>query len=472
MRLFFRIIFIVVIITVLVYGLDYAYFYFQERPARETALQAMPPVQANTRLLVVAPHCDDETLGCAEMIRSTIQAGGQVLVVIVTNGDGFTFAVEEQFKRLFLTSDDYINSGYERQNESVNALKLLGLPERQVLFLGYPDRGMNRMWKEYWDEETPFRSRYTGRDHSPYTNSYHPNAPHAGQVVLADLEKIIREFQPNVILLPHPNDEHPDHAATWAFVTTAVAKIEINGQLPPVSMYTYLVHRGDFPIPHGYLPQLSLLPPRPLFSIYPQQWRNCPIDSEARKIKYRAVYEYDSQIKVPIMSALLKSFIRTNELFAETPIPSIKTAPLTVDLSDGGQWPDSGPVLINPQGIRLLGAIERRAKVSQVFSCTQNDYIWLKLKIPGFLEKKNHYNVTFISFVMQRNQLQRQKQIVNFTSQEADLPPTDIIRSNDEVILKLTVDQLPAFYFVQVITKDRVGALLDATVWQPVFIQR
>lgn len=472
MRIFFRIIFVVVIFAVLVYGFDYAYFYFQERPARETALQPMPPSQAQTRLLVFAPHCDDETLGCAELIHSTIAAGGQVLVAIITNGDGFTFAVEEQFKRLYLTSDDYITSGYERQKESLRALAQLGLPESQVLFLGYPDRGMNRMWKDYWDEANPYFSRYTGRDHSPYTDSYHYNAPHAGQVVLADLEKIITDYQPTVILLPHPNDEHPDHAATWAFVSTAVAKLEITGQLPPVSMYTYLVHRGDFPIPHGYLPQTSLLPPRPLFSIYPSQWRSFPIDPEARKIKYRAVYEYDSQIKVPIMSALLKSFIRTNELFAETPIPTIKTVPLALDLTHGELWQDSGPVLVNPKGVRLLGAIESKAQLSEVYSCAQNNDIWLKLKIPQFMEKKNSYSVTFISFMLQGNQLQREKRVISFAAHDANLQPTEIFLNKDEVILKITLNQMPVFYFFQVTTKDRIGALLDMSVWQPVFIQR
>ena len=46
-----------------------------------------------TRLLVVAPHPDDETLGAGGLIQRVRHAGGAVKVVFMTSGDGFPAGV-------------------------------------------------------------------------------------------------------------------------------------------------------------------------------------------------------------------------------------------------------------------------------------------------------------------------------------------------------------------------------------------
>src|SRR5436309_73025 len=42
-----------------------------------------------TRLLVVAPHPDDEVLAAGGLIHHVVSIGGQVRVVYLTDGDGF-----------------------------------------------------------------------------------------------------------------------------------------------------------------------------------------------------------------------------------------------------------------------------------------------------------------------------------------------------------------------------------------------
>ena len=56
------------------------------------ALAAQPTelaVKRGERLLVVAPHPDDETLGAGGLIQRVLAHGGTVRVMLVTAGDGY-----------------------------------------------------------------------------------------------------------------------------------------------------------------------------------------------------------------------------------------------------------------------------------------------------------------------------------------------------------------------------------------------
>ena len=50
-------------------------------------------MDAGERLLVIAPHPDDETLGAGGLIQRVLERGGTVRVVLVTAGDGYVEAV-------------------------------------------------------------------------------------------------------------------------------------------------------------------------------------------------------------------------------------------------------------------------------------------------------------------------------------------------------------------------------------------
>src|SRR5690242_12652478 len=52
---------------------------------REPASKAAAPLD----VLVVAPHPDDEALGCAGVLLRALEQKQRVGVVLVTNGDGF-----------------------------------------------------------------------------------------------------------------------------------------------------------------------------------------------------------------------------------------------------------------------------------------------------------------------------------------------------------------------------------------------
>lgn len=427
-----------------------------------------------SRVLVIAPHCDDETLGCAGTIQEVVGAGGQVMVVTMTNGDGFTLAVARQFQRLFLTKDDYIQSGYDRQNEFLRALDRLGLDDNHIIFLGYPDRGLWALWNEHWNNSQPYQSWYTGKAYTPYINSYRSNTPYAGEAVIDDLSTIICEFKPNAIFLPHPADEHPDHAATWAFTCAAVTKVVYSGILPKPQLYTYLVHRGDFPIPHWYRPEASLLPPKPLYHNYSWQWYAYTLTSEQESIKEQALNEYVSQLRVPIMSSLLRSFIRRNESFERVDIPAVISQSSDVGLAEINSWMNRKPVLVYPKNVSALGALEHKARIEALDCAVYDTSLWLRFHIPDFLGYHNSYQVSIIGFQLNQGILNRAKRTFYFSSINTDLLPDYIKRFQEDVIIKVPFSErgLPDYFLIQILTKDGLGITIDHTAWQEIQIKR
>ena len=218
--------------------------------------------QKGDRVLVLAPHSDDEALGAAALIKKSLQSGAQVKVVLVTNGDGFRRAVGIEYGTIIPKPDEYINYGYKRQTESISALKSLGMKEQDIVSLGYPDGGISKMWSINWTEADPCFSKYTQTCSSPYNNSYSGETLYAGENLYSDFVKIIEDFEPTVIVYPHSNDRHPDHWAVNAFVKYSI----VRSNYAPQHEWLYLVHRGDWPTPFKRRRNMYLTPPMSLLS--------------------------------------------------------------------------------------------------------------------------------------------------------------------------------------------------------------
>lgn len=320
-------------------GTSGAYYLRLHRVSRELSLAGLPQAPrpaAARRVLVLAPHCDDETLGVGGMIADARRAGAQVTVAFLTNGDGFPLAAGRSLKEVHLSPGDYIRFAERRQQESVAALNELGVPDASVVFLGYPDRGLASLWEENWDPSAPFRSRYTGHTGSPYRRNYTPNAPYCGASLLADLSRLMETTRPTDIYVTHPADDHPDHAIAAAFAQAAVlsARDRDREWARAARLRHYLVHRGDWPLPQGLHADKPLLPPAALAAL-DTKWEVYPLSPEARAAKARALTRYVSQMAV--MRRFLTSFVRENELFGALPEERViadatwKTAPTVRD---------------------------------------------------------------------------------------------------------------------------------------------
>lgn len=82
--------------------------------------------------LVLAPHPDDETLGCGGLIQRKRAAGASVHVTVVTDGAATHDGDEAQT----LTRDAVIAL---RERETIEACAILGVPAEAVSFLRLPD---------------------------------------------------------------------------------------------------------------------------------------------------------------------------------------------------------------------------------------------------------------------------------------------------------------------------------------------
>lgn len=109
-------------------------------PFRLLIVPELPDTDSIQRLLVVAPHCDDEVLVSGGLIREVLARGGRVQVVLITNGDGSFSGTIVEYRKLYPGATDYIRAGSARQQESLNALAALGVPADDVFFLSYPDQ--------------------------------------------------------------------------------------------------------------------------------------------------------------------------------------------------------------------------------------------------------------------------------------------------------------------------------------------
>jgi LmbE family N-acetylglucosaminyl deacetylase len=127
------------------------------------------------RVLVVAPHPDDESIGCGGAICLHRQRGDEVRVVFLTSGERYTDATPQDTNRA------------AREAEADAAGRVLDV--QGVEFLRLPDLGLSE------------------------------NV----EVAARRLAPVLAERAPGIIYLPHPAEAHPDHAATLPIVRAALA---------------------------------------------------------------------------------------------------------------------------------------------------------------------------------------------------------------------------------------------------------
>lgn len=288
---------------------------------RQSSAAHLPPMPAPTsadRIMLVVAHSDDEVIAAGGYLAAALEAGGQVTVVILTNGDGNKFSAAVVTRRLRPKQKDFIREGQIRQQESIAALSRLGLPPGRVIFMGFPDRGLQMLLATHWSKLHPYTSPFTKVSSPPYPGVYRSTSRYAGEDLLENLVEIMHTVQPTLLLTHSALDEHPDHKATYAFVAQVMKRTANRSFGRQPTLYTFLIHADDFPRPLRYAPQSVLMPPSRLLES--GEWRSFSLTSAQAERKREAAQAYRSQYESPYLRLLLNSFIRRNELFlAELP---------------------------------------------------------------------------------------------------------------------------------------------------------
>jgi LmbE family N-acetylglucosaminyl deacetylase len=143
----------------------------------------------NKNILVIAPHCDDEILGCGGIMAKYISNGNNVYVAIVTNGN---LGAPEIFPE----------EGTEKvRSEALDAHNLLGI--KDTYFLDFP---------------------------APRLDSV------PAYKLSMELNKLIIKLDITTLFIPHRGDIHKDHRITYE--ASLVAARPING-CPVKVIYAY-----------------------------------------------------------------------------------------------------------------------------------------------------------------------------------------------------------------------------------------
>jgi len=134
--------------------------------------------------LVLAPHQDDEVLGCGGLIAARRRAGHPVHVAYVTDGSASHPGHPE------LTPERLVE---QRAAEARAALRMLGVESPAIHFLGARDGTLDRL------------------------------AAAEAAALTTRLERLLREVQPTEVFLPCRDDGSSEHEAAFRFFARACA---------------------------------------------------------------------------------------------------------------------------------------------------------------------------------------------------------------------------------------------------------
>lgn len=158
---------------------------------RQLARRAQPLPDLGARALVIAPHYDDEILGCGGLMALKREMGAEVGILWTTDGG-----------RSHASFMNPLELAALRRSEGVAAARLLGIPDAHLWHLETPERELDQL----------------------------------DMLVVSQIQGVIEEFNPRQVFAPYLRDDHPDHIATTGLTIKAITQAKSNVQL-----YTYPV---------------------------------------------------------------------------------------------------------------------------------------------------------------------------------------------------------------------------------------
>ena len=133
-------------------------------------------------VLVIAPHPDDETLGCGGLIARRAHEGRRIVVAVVTDGRAL-------FRRFGVTEPSESDVSVMRKEETLRAVAILGARTSDVRFLDFENEKL---------------------------------ADQRGRALLAIIE-LLRDVRPSEVYLPSPFEGHREHVLVHDLTREACA---------------------------------------------------------------------------------------------------------------------------------------------------------------------------------------------------------------------------------------------------------
>jgi len=271
-------------------------------PTRASAYPLLHAAGRHERVLIVAPHIDDEAIGAGGYALDSIANGAEVYVVFLTAGDCNRFSARLMHKTLEPTASNFLSVGEARIAEASLAMKLLGVAPDHFFVLGYPDRGLRLMVDH---PNAVVRAEGTQKRAVPYEDALTPGAPYSFGSLMSDMRQVLELARPTIVIAPVAFDNHADHAAAAEIVDDAIEELQIHPE-----RLGYLVHSGHMGTKLMSTPRRPLMPPLRMRAF---AWATYPLSLHVRQVKTTVLMSYKSQR--PYNLLLRNAFVRQNELF-------------------------------------------------------------------------------------------------------------------------------------------------------------
>jgi LmbE family N-acetylglucosaminyl deacetylase len=140
---------------------------------------------ADTPVVIVAPHPDDETLGCGGAIALFRELGCDVQILVISDGT-LSHPNSRKFTAKLLRE--------LRENETLEAVSLLGVKNEAVTFLRLPDGAVSENIQD----------------------------------AVAKCQNYLAKIAPKIILLPWRYDPHADHRGSWQLIQIALQELKLS----------------------------------------------------------------------------------------------------------------------------------------------------------------------------------------------------------------------------------------------------
>ena len=216
------------------------------------------------RLLIIAPHPDDESIAAGGLLQIAKAAGAALRVLVLTDGDNNPWPQRWVEKRWHIDAAARARWGARRREEAEAALKVLGVACSDVRFLALPDMGITEILMR--DDRS----------------------------VMTAIRDEAASFAPTMLVAPALSDRHPDHSAAFILATRACTDAGLS--FPRV--LTFAVH-GAAPQEGGVVVEL---------------------DNAQRVSKYEAIRAHASQMR--LSEKRFVKFAQNKECYRWSPLPA------------------------------------------------------------------------------------------------------------------------------------------------------
>jgi LmbE family N-acetylglucosaminyl deacetylase len=167
------------------------------------------PLTSSDRVMVLAPHPDDESLATGGLLQCAVSARAALRVIFLTDGENNPWPQRFIEWRWRIGPDQTERWRRRRQAESLAALKVLGVAPEDVAFVSMPDQGLTNLLLSH------------------------------GLKTAGLLVDEIRRWRPTVLVEPARMDLHPDHSAAAVLIELAMKQL---GPVPVPRRIAFVVH--------------------------------------------------------------------------------------------------------------------------------------------------------------------------------------------------------------------------------------